>query len=155
MTVAAVPRRESRAAEKRPHGVPAAFRKLDHVPALAESRYRLLRALLAENPSPDAAIRAIESDIGLTVATPRAANGAGSDYRRGIAAIPRAFDVLTPAGLETLARGIETVDFFERLPGWEITPEILRRHSAATQRVADHLGRDLDVEARDELRVCA
>jgi putative nucleotidyltransferase with HDIG domain len=155
MTVTAATRRQSRGAEKRPHGVPAAFRKLEEVPALAESRHRLLRALLADNPSQDAVIRAIETDIGLTVATLRMANGADSGYRRGIATVPRAFEVLTPAGVEMLARRIKTVDFFERLPGWEISPETLRRHSAATQRVADHLGRDLDTEERDELRVYA
>jgi putative nucleotidyltransferase with HDIG domain len=148
-------RRPGPAAENRPHGVPAAFRKLDQVPALAESRQRLLQALLAENPSHDAAIRTIESDIGLAVATLRTANGVDSRYRRGIATIPRAFEVLNPAGIEMLARRIDTVDFFERLPGWEISPEALRRHAAATQRVADHLARDMDLEARDELRVTA
>src|SRR4051812_34388993 len=107
MTVTAATRRQSRGAEKRPHGVPAAFRKLDEVPALAESRHRLLRALLAENPSHDAAIRAIETDVGLTVATLRAANGVDSGYRRGVATIPRACDVLTPAGVEKLARTIK------------------------------------------------
>src|SRR3954452_687880 len=155
VTAATRTRRERRAAETRPHGVPAAFRKLEEVPALAESRHRLLRALLAENPSQDAAIRATETDIGLTIATLRMANNADSGYRRGIATIPRAFEVLNPAGVEMLARRIKTVDFFERLPGWQISPESLRRHSAATQRVADHLAGDLDVEAREELRVGA
>src|SRR3954469_25003143 len=104
MTVTAATRtRRTGRAPSRPHGVPAAFRKLDEVPALAESRHRLLRALLAENPSQDAAIRAIETDIGLTVATLRGANGFDSGYRRGVATIPRAIDVLTPAGVEKLA----------------------------------------------------
>jgi putative nucleotidyltransferase with HDIG domain len=155
VTAATRARRGQRAAEDRPHGVPAAFRKLDEVPALAESRHRLLRALLAENPSHDAAIRAIETDIGLTVATLRMANNVDSSYRRGVATVPRAFEVLSPAGVEMLARRVETVDFFERLPGWEVSPETLRRHATATQRVADHLGANLELEARDELRVAA
>src|SRR4051794_23592894 len=108
VTAATRTRRERRAAETRPHGVPAAFRKLEEVPALAESRHRLLRALLAENPSQDAAIRAIETDIGLTIATLRMANSVDSGYRRGIATIPRAFEVLNPAGVEMLARRIKT-----------------------------------------------
>src|SRR3954468_7340205 len=115
MTVTAATRtRRTGRAPTRPHGVPAAFRKLEEVPALAESRHRLLRALLAENPSQDAAIRAIETDIGLTIATLRMANDVDSGYRRGIATIPRAFEVLNPAGVEMLARRITTVDFFER-----------------------------------------
>jgi putative nucleotidyltransferase with HDIG domain len=47
------------------------------------------------------------------------------------------------------------IDFFERVPGWEISPEALRRHCVATQQVADHLARDEDIETRDELRVSA
>jgi putative nucleotidyltransferase with HDIG domain len=157
MTVAAPPKavRRRRPPAKRPHGVPAAFQKLEEVPALAESRNRLLRALLSESPAQGAAIGAVEADIGLTVATLRLANEAGLGRRRGIASIPRAFEVLDPAAIEMLARGITTIEFFERLPGWEISPETLRRHSAATQLVADHLGGDLDPEARDELRVSA
>ena len=155
MTVATATRKRRKRAPSRPHGVPAAFKQLDEVPAVTESRQRLLRALRSQSPSHDAAIRAIESDIGLTVATLRRANSVDSGYRRGVATIPRAFDVLTPAGVETLARKIKVIDFFERLPGWEISPEMLRRHSVATQRVADHLAADMSVEIRDELRVSA
>jgi putative nucleotidyltransferase with HDIG domain len=140
---------------KRIHGVPAAFKQLDKVPALAESRDRLLRALLAPDPSPDDAVRAIEGDLGLTIAVLRAANKANTSYRRGIATVPRAVEVLTPAGVERLARQIPTIDFFERLPGWEVSPEALRRHSVATQRVAEHLAAGEQVETRDEIRVSA
>jgi putative nucleotidyltransferase with HDIG domain len=157
MTTMAATRSPQKAGQKRsrPHGVPAAFQKLEEVPALAESRLRLVRALIAENPSHDAAIRAIESDIGLTVATLRMANNVASGYRRGVATIPRALEVLSPAGVEMLARRVAAVDFFEDLPGWEISPETLRRHSAATQALADHLADDFEPEARDELRVAA
>jgi putative nucleotidyltransferase with HDIG domain len=155
MTVAtATPKRHTRT-PRPPHGVPAALKQLDEVPAVTESRQRLLRALLAQSPSHDAAIRAIESDIGLTIATLRMANSVDSGYRRGVATIPRAFEVLTPAGVETLARKIKVIDFFERLPGWEISPEALRRHSVATQRAADHLAADQSIEIRDELHVSA
>jgi putative nucleotidyltransferase with HDIG domain len=155
MTVAAPTRRGNTRTPKRPHGVAAAFNQLEKVPAISESRDRLLRALLADSPSHDGAIRAIESDIGLTIAALRQANSVDSRYRRGVATVPRAFEVLTPAGVEALARKVNVIDFFERVPGWEISPETLRRHSVATQRVADHLGGDQDLEGRDELRVSA
>jgi putative nucleotidyltransferase with HDIG domain len=155
MTVATATRKRHRRTPKPVHGVPAAFKQLNEVPAVTESRQHLLRALRAQSPSPDAAIQAIESDIGLTVATLRMANRVDSGYRRGVATIPRAFDVLTPASVETLARKIKVIDFFERLPGWEISPETLRRHSVATQLVADHLAADQSIEIRDELRVSA
>jgi putative nucleotidyltransferase with HDIG domain len=155
MTVATAARKRRERAPSRLHGIPAAFKQLEEVPAMTESRQRLLRALRAQSPCHDAAIRAIESDIGLTVATLRMANSIDSGYRRGVATIPRAFDVLTPAGVETLARKIKVIDFFERLPGWEISPETLRRHSVAAQRVADNLAADRSIEVRDELRVSA
>src|SRR3954464_12730912 len=139
MTVAAPTRRGNTRTPKRPHGVAAAFNQLEKVPAISESRDRLLRALLADSPSQDRAIGAIESDLGLTIAAVRRANSVDSGYRRGVASIPRAFEVLTPAGVEALARKVKVIDFFERVPGWEISPETLRRHSVATQRVADHL----------------
>jgi putative nucleotidyltransferase with HDIG domain len=155
-TASAAPARARRKTPpKRAHGVPAAFKQLEKVPALAESRDRLLRALLATDPSPDDAVRAIEGDIGLTIAMLRAANAADSSYRRGIATVPRAVEVLTPAGVERLARQIPTIDFFERLPGWEVSPETLRRHSVATQRVAEHLAADEEMATRDEIRVSA
>src|SRR5712691_252426 len=155
MTVATAARKRRDRAPSRPHGIPAAFKQLEEVPAVTESRQRLLRALRSQSPCHDAAIRAIESDIRLTVATLRRANSVDSGYRRGVATIPRAFDVLTPAGVETLARKIKVIDFFELLPGWEISPETLRRHSVATQRVADHLAANESVQMRDELRVSA
>jgi putative nucleotidyltransferase with HDIG domain len=155
MAVATPTRAGARRKSKPIHGVPAAFNRLEKVPALTESRDRLLRALLADHPSQDGAIRAIEGDLGLTITVLRAAAKAGSRYRRGVATVPRAVEVLTPAGVERLARQIPTIDFFERLPGWEVSPESLRRHSVATQRVAEHLAADEDMEVRDEIRVSA
>ena len=159
MAVATAKAGAARARRKPPskpiHGVPAAFKQLERVPALSESRDRLLRALLATDSSPDHVVRAIEGDIGLTIAVVRAADAADSSYRRGIATVPRAVEVLSPARVERLARQIPTIDFFERVPGWEVSPETLRRHSVATQRVAEHLAADEDAESRDEIRVAA
>jgi putative nucleotidyltransferase with HDIG domain len=54
-----------------------------------------------------------------------------------------------------LAQRTPVVDFFEHIPGWEVTPDQLRRHAVSTQRVTDQLAVDSEPEARDQLAVGA
>jgi putative nucleotidyltransferase with HDIG domain len=139
----------------RSHRLPAAFEQLDSLPALAESRNRLLLALSADRPSAGDLIAAIEADIALVVAVLRLANRVESKLRGRVFTIPQAVEVLTPDGVEMLAQRIPVVDFFEHIPGWEVTPDELRRHAITTQRVTDQLALDAEPDARDELAVAA
>jgi putative nucleotidyltransferase with HDIG domain len=139
----------------RSHRLPAAFEQLDSLPALAESRTTLLLALGADRPSRGELVAAVEADIALVVAVLRLANRVESKLRGRVFTIPQAVEVLTPDGVEMLAQRIPVVDFFETIPGWEVTPDELRRHSVTTQRVADQLAGDAEPDARDELAVAA
>jgi putative nucleotidyltransferase with HDIG domain len=143
-----------------PHRIPAAFEKLASLPALAESRNRLLRVLLAPESPPEALTRAIEADVALTVAVLRSANHVARTRKlrrrpTGIASIPEAIELVTPEGVGVLARRIGVVDFFDRLPGWATLPDHFRLHATATQELAEQLAADLDPAARNELLVGA
>ena len=145
----------------RPHRLPAAFERLSSLPALTESRNRLLRVLLEEDSSPARLVHAIESDIALVVAVLRSANHVarkrsnGRRARRGIASIPEAVAQLTPEGVAVLARRIAVVDFFDRLPGWSLAPDYMRIHATATQEIIPALTEHEDDGRRDELLVAA
>lgn len=145
----------------RTHRLPAAFERLSSLPALAESRNRLLRVLLEEEDSGGRLVRVIESDIALVVAVLRSANHVarkrreGRRARRGIASIPEAVALLTPEGVGVLARRIAVVDFFDRMPGWSTPPDHVRLHATATQELIPPLTEDEDPTRRDELLVAA
>jgi len=132
----------------------AAFERLDALPALTESRDRLLALLDAERPSVAAIVAAVESDLALVIAVLRLAN----QHARGrgrIATVPDAVAALTPEGVEMLALRIAVVDFFEQAPGWGAPPEQVRLHAVAVQRAADRIARAADWRERDELLVAA
>jgi putative nucleotidyltransferase with HDIG domain len=135
--------------------VSVAFETLDAVPALVESRDRLLAVLETERPSPGGLIETIEADIALVVEVLRLANRAEPRRPGGVVTIPHALEVLTPDGVEMLARRIAVVDFFEEVPGWEVTPDQLRSHSVTTQRLAAQLVGKEEQDARDELAIAA
>lgn len=136
------------------HRLPAAIERMDSMPALAESRNRVLRVLLDEHLNSDDLITAVESDVALVVAVMRLANA--DERRRGrIATVPDAVRVLAPEGIETLARRIGVYGFFERIPGWQLPPERFRLHAVAVAGTADMLARELEHPRRDELLVAA
>jgi putative nucleotidyltransferase with HDIG domain len=124
------------------------------MPALAESRNRLLRVLLDTDAREEELVTAIESDVALVVAVMRLAN---ADYKgRGrIATVPEAVRVLAPEGIETLARRIGVYGFFERLPGWQVPPERFRLHAVAVAGTANMIAREIDYPNPDELLVAA
>ena len=136
------------------HRLPAAIERLDGMPALSESRNRVLRVLLDEGTGPEELITAIESDVALVVAVMRIANA--NERRRGrVASVTDAVNALTPEGVETLARRIGVYGFFERLPGWQIPPERFRLHSVAVAGTADMIARELEHPRPDALFVAA
>ena len=136
------------------HRLPAAIERLDAMPALAESRNRVLRVLLDPSSREEDLITAVESDVALVVAVMRLANA--DDRRRGrVATVPDAIQVLAPEGVETLARRIGVYGFFERIPGWQLPPERFRLHAVAVAGTANMIGREIEHPRPDELLVAA
>lgn len=143
--------------ENEGHGrrLTAAFEALEAFPALAESRNRVLRLVREDHTSAGDVVAAIESDVSLVIAVLRIANRTANAKKLKISSVPKAVDILTPAGVEALAARATTFDFFERIPGWDAAPERFRLHAVATQRAADRLAREAGYEERDELLVSA
>ena len=113
------------------------------MPALAESRNRVLRVLLDKDSREEDLVTAVESDVALVVAVMRLANA--DDRRRGrVATVADAIGVLAPEGIETLARRIGVYGFFERIPGWQLPPERFRLHAVAVAGTADMIAREID-----------
>ena len=137
------------------HRLPAAIERLDAMPALAESRNRVLRVLLEPDAREEELITAIESDVALVVAVMRMANASENGSRSRIATVPDAVRALAPEGVETLARRIGVYGFFERLPGWQVPPERFRLHAVAVAGTANMIAREIDHPHADELLVAA
>lgn len=137
------------------HRLPRAFERLGGLPALSESRDILLDVLDGPSPSRTAIVSAIESDVALLVAVLRLANEARGDSVPSIWSVPPAVEVLTPEGVETLARRIAVFDFFELIRGWTVPPEQFRLHAVATQRAAERLARLVDHPEPNQLMVAA
>jgi putative nucleotidyltransferase with HDIG domain len=131
-----------------------ALERLDALPALTESRDRLLALLDTERPSVAAIVSTVESDLALVISVLRLANQ-HSRGRGRIATVPDAVAALTPEGVEMLASRIAVVDFFEHAPGWGVPPEQVRLHAIAVQRAADRIAREAGWRNRDELLVAA
>jgi putative nucleotidyltransferase with HDIG domain len=134
----------------------AAFEALEAFPALAESRNRLLRVLREERTSAGDIVAAVEADVALAIAVLRIANRTQQPGKKGkIASIPKAVEIITPAGVEALANRTAVFDFFERTPGWDVAPERFRLHAVATQRAADRLAKEINYPDRDEILISA
>jgi len=133
----------------------AAFEALEVFPALAESRNRLLIIARDEHASVGDMVAAVESDVALVIAVLRIANRVQGSRNGKIASVPKAVNLLTPAGVELVASRMGVFDFFERTPGWDIAPERFRLHAVATQRAADRLAREAGYDDRDEVLISA
>ena len=131
-----------------------AFEAVSGMPALAESRRRLLRACERDGSSPGEVAEAIESDAGLAIAVLRAANNGGRPRARA-GGVRQAIDVLSPTGLRTVGASVETYDPFESPTAWGERQERFRRHALATRHAADRIAELARLPDRDELAVAA
>jgi putative nucleotidyltransferase with HDIG domain len=113
-------------------GLISAFEALLDLPALLESRLRVLAALAADPADPQSVVAAIESDVALALAVLRAANRRGPDGDV-VATVPAAVEALGLAALHVLVERVPTVDVFDRSGSRGREAEAYRRHAAATQ----------------------
>jgi putative nucleotidyltransferase with HDIG domain len=131
-----------------------AFARLEALPALRESRQRLLDLLADHRASTDAVVAVVESDAALAIAVLRAANRLPGTTPGRIAGIPEAVAALSPDGLAELVSGVATFEFFQRIPGWE-APEQFRLHAVATHQAAARILRKVEVDDPDATLVAA
>ena len=133
----------------------AAFEALEAFPALAESRDRVLRLVMAERISPGDVVAAVESDVALVISVLRLANQVEGRSRGRVESVVESVELLSPEAVHGLAARARTFDFFERSSVWDAAPERFRLHGVATQRAADRLATEAGFEFRDRLMVTA
>jgi HD-like signal output (HDOD) protein len=136
------------------HRLAAAFDTVSALPALAESRRRLLAATNGAAASGDELANTIESDAGLAIQVMRAANNGGGPHGR-TRGIREAVDVLSLERLRSIAERVETYDPFERPGSLSEQHERFRRHAVATRYAADRIAEIARLADRDELAVAA
>jgi putative nucleotidyltransferase with HDIG domain len=136
------------------HRLAAAFDTVSALPALAESRRRLLAATNGATASGDELANTIESDAGLAIQVMRAANNGGGPHGR-TRGIREAVDVLTVDRLRQIAEHMDTYDPFERPGSLSEQHERFRRHAVATRYAADRVAELARLADRDELAVAA
>jgi putative nucleotidyltransferase with HDIG domain len=132
-----------------------AFQALEHFPALAASRDRLLAVVSEERLSTSDVVAAIESDVALVIAVLRVANSLDSQRWGQVESVVDAVEVLSPEAVARLASQAETFEFFERGKTWDAAPERFRLHAVAVQRAADRLAAEVGYSHRDRLLVTA
>jgi putative nucleotidyltransferase with HDIG domain len=127
-------------------------RYLEHArfDAVRRKRDRLLDALDCPGGDRTELVRAIESDVGLTLAVLRTANGSAAKA----AGVGEAVAALSSNELGALARDIEPFDFFSQDPLGS-RADRYRRHALATQRLAEQVRRTAGIAGGDELAVTA
>ena len=133
----------------------AAFEALESFPVLSESRNRVMRLVREQPDAVGEVVAAVESDVALVTTVLRVANQIAGKTHGKVASVPQAVGILSPLGVERLAKAANVFDFFERIPGWDAAPERFRLHAVATQSAAERVARELDFSDRDELLTSA
>ncbi len=132
----------------------AAVAEFDHVPALAPAVERVLAATASETTTARDLVRAVESDMGLTVAVLRRAQ----PLRASRAVINNVADAVMALGPDGIAEAVKTVPW-AAFP-WRTSPleTLMHRslvHAQAVARAADRIARELELDQRDDLLVAA
>jgi putative nucleotidyltransferase with HDIG domain len=133
----------------------SALHRLDGLPALTESRHRLIELLSGAQPSIGRMVGVIESDVALTVAVLRLANRSQRRTGKSVGGVPQAVEVLTPQGVELLVSRMMVTDFFEVGSGWTVPPNKFRRHAISVREACLRVAKEIDFQERDELVVAA
>jgi putative nucleotidyltransferase with HDIG domain len=133
----------------------ASFEAVDQFPALVASRDRVLELTEDAHAESNDLVEAVEGDVALVISLLRFANRRRKKGGPRVATVPEAIDLITPNGVEALARAMPTFDFLERTPTWEPQPEIFRLHALAAERAAHRVADAIEFGQRDELTVAA
>jgi len=117
------------------------------LPALAESRQRLIALTEEAAPPVGRMIDVVETDPGLAAAVVTAAR---REHDK-VATVRDAVQVLEPAAIAEVARAVPVFDFFRYLSGGRIPPERFRLHAVATQRAVRRIAAAVEHPAPGEL----
>jgi DNA-binding NarL/FixJ family response regulator len=128
---------------------------LQRPPILAETRWRLARAVEQTHAALGEAIEVVETDVGLATAVLIAANQLPARGRHGIGSVPAAIDALGTRATMRLAASLPTLR--RMAPGDRLGIALVRMsaHAIATRSAADLIARALGERGRDELRAVA
>jgi putative nucleotidyltransferase with HDIG domain len=128
---------------------------LQRPPILAETRWRLARAVEQRHAAVGEAIGIVETDVGLATAVLSAANRLPDRGRDGIASVPAAIAALGPRATLRLAVALPTLS--RSGPGDRMSIALTRisAHAIATRSAADFLARSIGERGADELRLAA
>jgi HD-like signal output (HDOD) protein/DNA-binding CsgD family transcriptional regulator len=133
----------------------AAFEALEAFPMLAATRNRVVHLFEDGEPATADLVRAVESDLALTIHVMRLANKSQGTGKGTVDSVVQAVDALSPGTVLATAQRARTYDFFERTAVWQNIPERFRLHGTATQRAVERIAAEVDHEARDRLMVTA
>ena len=126
-----------------------AVNRVLRLPALRASRDELERLLAGTTVSARDVLGVVEADMAVTVAVIRAANASG---RHGeVTDVPSALNELGREQLAAVVEALPTIDYFQRIVGWDQPIEHLRLHAMATQRAVDLIARSQHRTDRDAL----
>ncbi len=131
-----------------------AFDAASRLPALAESRRRLLRASEGRASSQGELAEAVESDVALTIAVMRAA-GDIEDEKGRTGGVRQAIEGLGAPGVREVVASVDTYDPFDSPGTAAERHERFRRHAVATRHAADRIAELARLGERDELAVAA
>ena len=144
----------ARGARREQVGLVKAIAAVGDLPALAESRQRLLRLLDVTDPPSGRIADVIEADPGLTASVLRAGTP-GNDAPRSPADVPAAVRALGIEGLRGIAESVRVFDFFQQVAAYRIAPERFRLHAVATRRAASRITTALQLDSPDALAAAA
>ena len=129
-----------------------AFEEVGRMPALAESRRRMLGA--CGGGSSGEIVGAVESDVALAIAVIRAAREAG-ERPSPVASVREAVERLGSKRAGSAAARVATYDPFAGSTVAAARQEQFRRHAAATRSAADRIAELAGLDSRDELAAAA
>jgi HD-GYP domain-containing protein (c-di-GMP phosphodiesterase class II)/DNA-binding CsgD family transcriptional regulator len=135
-------------------GLGRALLAADGLPALLESRERLLHLLSDLHPHAGRIADAIEADPGITAAVMRAAVRQSSGTGRP-ASVPAAVELLGTRGVAECLAGVPVFDVLERHRSSRLDAEQFRLHAVAVRRATSSIARAIDHRAANELTVMA
>ena len=121
------------------------------LPALAESRQRLIALTEEAQPPVGRMIDVVETDPGLAAAVMLAARRA--DDR--VTTVRDAVQALKPEAIAEVAHAVPVFDFFRYLSGGRIPPERFRLHAVSAQRAARRIASAIEHPTPGELALGA
>lgn len=130
-----------------------AVAEFDVVPALAPASERLLAALASDAVVTGDIVKAVENDMGLTVAVLRHAQP--TTARRTISNVADAVIALGPAGIAEAVASLPLSEFPWRTSQLEVLMHRSLVHAQAVARATDRIAHELKLDDRDDLIAAA